>query len=98
MSYAISLSLPDFSRTVSQRLREQTCMGQGRRLELGIVRKLGMGMYTLLHFIFLFYFILFLNMKHCISFAKHQNESATGIHRLPALQSTGNSAQCSVIG
>ena len=27
-----------------------------------------------------FYFILFLNLKHCISFAKHQNESATGIH------------------
>ena len=24
-------------------------------------------------------FILFLNLKHCISFAKHQNESATGI-------------------
>ena len=32
----------------------------------------------LLKFI-LFYFILFLNLKHCISFAKHQNESATGI-------------------
>ena len=47
MSYAVSLSLPDFSRTVSQRLREQTCMGLGRRLEVGIVRKLGMGMYTL---------------------------------------------------
>ena len=71
MSYAISLSLPDFSRTVSQRLREQTCMGRGRRLELGIVRKLGMGMYTLLHFKWI-------------------------TNR--ALQSTGNSAQCSVIG
>ena len=34
---------------------------------------------------FLFYFILFLNLKHCISFAKHQNESATGIHMLPIL-------------
>ena len=32
---------------------------------------------------FLFNFILFLNLKHCISFAKHQNESATGIHTLP---------------
>ena len=28
------------------------------------------------HFLF-FKFILFLNLKHCISFAKHQNESAT---------------------
>ena len=35
-------------------------------------------------FIF-FNFILFLNLKHCISFAKHQNESATGIHVLPTL-------------
>ena len=31
-------------------------------------------------FVFFFNFILFLNLKHCISFAKHQNESATGIH------------------
>ena len=31
---------------------------------------------------FLFNLILFLNLKHCISFAKHQNESATGIHTL----------------
>ena len=31
--------------------------------------------------LFLFFnLILFLNLKHCISFAKHQNESATGIH------------------
>ena len=26
-------------------------------------------------FLHLFYFILFLNLKHCISFAKHQNKS-----------------------
>ena len=36
-------------------------------------------------FFLIFYFILFLNLKHCISFAKHQNESATGIHMLPIL-------------
>ena len=35
--------------------------------------------------VFFFNFILFLNLKHCISFAKHQNESATGIHTLPIL-------------
>ena len=35
--------------------------------------------FILFYFIFL-NFILFLNLKHCISFAKHQNESATGIH------------------
>ena len=28
-------------------------------------------------FNFFLNFILFLNLKHCISFAKHQNESAT---------------------
>ena len=33
-----------------------------------------------LEIIIFFNFILFLNLKHCISFAKHQNESATGIH------------------
>ena len=26
------------------------------------------------------YFILFLNFTNCISFAKYQNDSATGIH------------------
>ena len=31
---------------------------------------------------FIFFLILFLNLKHCISFAKHQNESTTGIHVL----------------
>ena len=35
--------------------------------------------------IFFFNLILFLNLKHCISFAKHQNESASGIHVLPIL-------------
>ena len=34
---------------------------------------------------FFFNLILFLNLKHCISFAKHQNESAIGIHVLPIL-------------
>ena len=44
----------------------------------------GEGNGNLLQYSF-FYFILFLNFKHCISFAKHQNESATGIHVLPNL-------------
>ena len=34
---------------------------------------------------FFFSFLLFLNLKHCISFAKHQNDYATGIHVLPIL-------------
>ena len=34
--------------------------------------------YDNLKFYFFFNFILFLNLKHCISFAKHQNESTTG--------------------
>ena len=37
-------------------------------------------------YFFFFFFFLFVNLKHCISFAKHQNESATGIHVLPAMQ------------
>ena len=35
--------------------------------------------FIFLFFIFFKKLILFLNLKHCISFAKHQNESATGI-------------------
>ena len=33
-----------------------------------------------------FFVFFFLNLKHCISFAKHQNESATGIHTLMACE------------
>ena len=35
--------------------------------------------------VFLFYFILFLTLHNCISFAKYQNESATGTHVFPIL-------------
>ena len=34
-------------------------------------------------FPFFLNFILFLNFTNCISFAKYQNESATGIHVFP---------------
>ena len=36
-------------------------------------------------FFFFFNFILFLTLHNCISFAKYQNESATGIHVFPIL-------------
>ena len=39
-----------------------------------------------LKFFFLFYFI-FYTLHNCISFAKYQNESATGIHVFPILKS-----------
>ena len=41
--------------------------------------------YVPLFFFFFFNFILFLNFTNCISFAKYQIESATGIHMFPFL-------------
>ena len=38
-----------------------------------------------LFFFFFFNFILFLNFTNCVSFAKYQNESATGIYVFPIL-------------
>ena len=43
------------------------------------------------------YFLFFLNLIHCISFAKHQNESTTGIHVLPNLNPPLSSLQYSCL-
>ena len=43
--------------------------------------------------LYLFFFILFLNLKHCISFAKHQNKSATGMDWLDLLEVQGTDSK-----
>ena len=42
-------------------------------------------LWVVFYFLFFFNLILFLSLKHCISFAKHQNESTIGIRVLPIL-------------